>query len=392
MTSDAGPVEIAVVCDAQNRVSTVLQDSAACPVASSRAFTELFDAGSNAKALALLATIRERGAAFDWELSVRAARGIRLLHFSGAPAADGVLVVGAESRSSAIALLTQRLLGLGIDVPPHAPSQETLELYEELARLNNQLVDAQRELERTHAELRRVGQERSKLAAMAAHDLRTPLGVVQLSASALQKMLDLAPDSNADRLLTMIASNAGRMATLVNDLLSAFTHDLPTVHLEEAPVDIEHLVRANVRANTLIAQQKEIGIRVDVSGPRLTIEADPTRLQQVFDNLIHNAIKFSPRGSRIDVSLVSSPTEVVIAVEDHGTGMDARRLDAVLAGHATSGWGTEREGGFGLGLTISKAIVEKHGGSFNVRSAPRSGSRFEIRLPVGRSGNARLPN
>jgi signal transduction histidine kinase len=119
-----------------------------------------------------------------------------------------------------------------------------------------------------------------------------------------------------------------------------------------------------------------------VSGAESAIEADPSRLHQVFDNLIQNAIKFSPRGSHIDVSVRSSPAAVLVTVEDRGTGMDSETVRAVLAGNARSLRGTELETGFGLGLAISRAIVEKHGGSLRVGSAPHKGSRFEIRLPA----------
>lgn len=371
-----------MICDAGNRVCRVLRASSGFAVPSRGGFADLFDQDSKVKALRFLAAVRSKQAAFDWELNARFGATVRLLHFCGAGTEEGVLAVGAESRSGANALLKLLLRGHDIVLTPQPVAEQTLELYERLAEVNNQLVTSQRELERTHAELRRVARERSKLAAMAAHDLRNPLSVVNLCAAAVRTILALPPDSRAGQLLTTITSNTERMVSLINDLLSAFTDDLGAVELKPVSLDIGDLIRDNVRANTLLAAEKEIGIRLDVSDTKSPIRADPSRLHQVFDNLIQNAIKFSPRGSHIDVSVRSSPAAVLVAVQDRGTGMDSETVRAVLAGNARSLRGTELETGFGLGLAISRAIVEKHGGSLSVGSAPHMGSRFEIRLPA----------
>jgi len=382
MSDRAEPAELAMICDAGNRVCRVVRASSGFAVQPQAGFADLFDPDSKVKALRFIAAVRSTQAAFDWELNARFGATVRLLHFCGAQTDEGVLAVGAESRPGANALLKLLLRGHDIVLTPEPITGQTMELYERLAELNNQLVTSQRELERTHAELRRVAKERSKLAAMAAHDLRNPLSVVNLCAVAVRTVLAVPPDSRAGQLLTTITSNTERMVTLINDLLSAFTDDLGEVELKRVSLHIGDLIRENVRANALLAAQKEIDIRVDVSGAESAIEADPSRLHQVFDNLIQNAIKFSPRGSHIDVSVRSSPAAVLVTVEDRGTGMDSETVRAVLAGNARSSRGTELETGFGLGLAISRAIVEKHGGSLRVGSAPHRGSRFEIRLPA----------
>jgi signal transduction histidine kinase len=387
--TDPALCSIALLCDAEWRVQRVLHNPRNFPAVPGAPLAELFDPSSREKALRFAQTVSDRQAAFGWELYVRERDRSVLMHFSGAKVAEGVLIAGAADRTGANTLFSSWMKSEGVDAPRlEAESiQSAPELYEQLAALNNQLVAMQRELEKKNATLTRLFEDRARIAAMAAHDLRTPLQVIQTSATLLGQFVGTPPgaESGPTREIDTILRNADKMIVLVNDLLVAYSSDIDNLELALRPLDLAALVQANAENNRAMAQQKRISLSFRASADVPRVLGDPMRLDQMLSNLVHNAIKFSPEASEIRLGVCAARGDAMIEVEDRGIGIDQERLETLLHGSARdSRPGTRSEPGFGLGFAIIRTIVRKHGGSIEGASRPGGGTRIVIRLPACR--------
>jgi two-component system, OmpR family, sensor kinase len=378
---------IALVCDAANRVRSVLHNPAGLPATPGDRLIELFAPGSRNKALRLLQSIRDRQAAFGWELDVRGRGEVMVLHFCGASMREGILIVGAGSQPYTNALFSRLLQGIETSPPREEvlSTQDTLKLYEQLAGLNNQLLSMQRELEKKNAELTRLLEDRARLAAIAAHDLRTPLQVIETAAAALEQMAG----GQGAWAIDAIRRNAHAMDIMVQDLLCAYQPDIGMLVLSVQPIDLEALVHLNVQNNRAVAAQKNITLTFSSNGAVHPVLGDPLRLDQVLNNLVHNAIKFSQPGTTIGIGVFGTESDASFSVEDEGVGLSKEQLDSLLhCGVGASQPGTRAEAGFGLGFFIIRSIVERHHGTIEAQSLPGKGTRFSVRLPVCRRAEA----
>jgi signal transduction histidine kinase len=238
---------------------------------------------------------------------------------------------------------------------------------------------AERELERLYLAAQEGNRVRDDFIAIASHELRTPFTSLQLAAQALSRKYADEPD--AQRFVATIERQVANLDVLVDRLLDASLVAGGPLSLVRSVVDLTDVARAAV------AQLQEPLRR---SGSALTVDApepvvgswDRVRLEQVATNLLANAIKFG-KGAPIGVIVRAQGNTATLVVRDHGIGIppaeQARIFDrferAVSARHF---------GGFGLGLYISKAIVDAHGGSIEVTSRPGEGSTFAVRLPLAR--------
>lgn len=263
-------------------------------------------------------------------------------------------------------------------------SRDTSNVVRALASLNNELANAQRELTRKNVELADVLKEKNQLLGMAAHDLRNPLGIV---AGVVEILLDEAADSmsgeNRD-LLSRVASSVEYMLELIDDMLDYSKIDAGRLELQLTPVDIADLLRQNLTFNTILASKKGISLRFENEGAAPLLNLDPRRIQQVLNNLISNALKFSNRGTSVTIILTTEAAAVTIAVADQGQGILAAELGNLFKPYSrTSTKSTAGEKSTGLGLAIVRRIVEAHGGSIRVESEPGRGSTFYVSIPAG---------
>ncbi|MHA7143353.1 sensor histidine kinase [Arthrobacter sp. TmT3-37] len=173
--------------------------------------------------------------------------------------------------------------------------------------------------------------------------------------------------------------NAERVLHLVADLLST-AGDRVRVH--PRPVDLAALIEMSVRSNRLRAQKNNVKLKSDVQSPLWTL-IDPLRISQVLDNLLSNAIKYSPDGGVVNVRAEETESTIDLHVEDHGMGMTEQEARQVFSRfYRTPAARRADIDGAGLGLAITKSIVESHGGSIDCVSAPGKGSRFTVTLPA----------
>ena len=224
---------------------------------------------------------------------------------------------------------------------------------------------------------------RDRFLSVASHELKTPVATLQLSAESLLRARDLGrlDEARLETGLRRILKSTGRLGALVSELLDVSLLSAERDHEQREPTDIVALVQ-EVAAR--FADAAEDGSRIAVRAPaRAVVMADPSRLDQVFTNLIDNALKYSPDGEPIDVEVADGPGSVTITVADRGIGLDAA-TEARLFEAFSRGDNATHVPGLGLGLFITHQIVERHGGRIDARRAPGGvGSLFRVSLPRG---------
>ncbi|WLQ04937.1 sensor histidine kinase [Arthrobacter oryzae] len=210
------------------------------------------------------------------------------------------------------------------------------------------------------------------------HEFRTPLTSILGYAELLLDDSDGVPESHREPLL-IIRRNSERLLGLVSDLLASRSGQLI---VSPQAVNVAELVRASVSAALPRAAASKVRLRADVP-ERLEAHVDSGRMSQVLDNLVSNAIKYSPDGGDVVVSLDSEGQDVVCEVRDTGMGMsDKDQAEVFTKFFRTGNVRNTSIPGVGLGLSITKAIVEAHGGSIHLRSAPGEGTTFTVRVPA----------
>jgi signal transduction histidine kinase len=212
---------------------------------------------------------------------------------------------------------------------------------------------------------------------MVAHDLRNPLTVALGYTQLYQRRLTERDQRGSDPILEKLESALLRVDRLARDLLDATRIGAGRFSVAPVPTDLAQLVTRAV----LDAQASCPTHQIVLDGPEgLRGDWDPDRLRQVVANLLTNAVKYSPIGSDIRVSLRESNGEIQLSVADHGSGIAPERLDQLFQPFERLGRNGAADG-TGLGLYISRSIVEAHGGRIWVESVPGGGSAFCITLP-----------
>ncbi len=237
------------------------------------------------------------------------------------------------------------------------------------------------EVQKARAEAEEAGKAKDHILAVVSHELRTPLTPVLLNIDLLMESPGMPEDSRP--ILRMMLDNILTEVRLIEDLLDVtkITHGKFTFTPE--PVDV-HAVIGEVIANCQ-AEMKEKNHRclTALHAARATVMGDPLRVRQVVWNVLRNAIKFTPAGGTLEITTRDAPEALAIEVRDSGIGMNAKTLEAIFQPFAQGNISTSKKfGGLGLGLAISRAAVEAHGGTVQARSdGPGKGSVFEIILP-----------
>lgn len=233
-------------------------------------------------------------------------------------------------------------------------------------------------------ELMRALQAREQFVTSVSHELRTPLTAVL---GHLELMLgDEDLDEEVVRPLQVVHRNALRLRNLVSDLLQTAQQSQGRLELSRTATDVSDLVTEAVESARPLATSAGVRLVVDVPGP-VVAWVDRTRLRQVVDNVVYNAVKYTDRGGRVDLRLRADGHAVVVEVSDTGIGIEPADLDRLFVPFFRSREAQERKvPGIGLGLGIARAIVEAHEGHLDVRSTPGLGSTFVVTVPVGDTG------
>ena len=236
-----------------------------------------------------------------------------------------------------------------------------------------------------HARQRAEAAERlkSRLLQIASHDLKVPLTALNATAALIGR--SPADEAGVRRLSAGIQADTARMRGLVRDFLDAAAIEDGNLQLNRTEVDLPRLAGDAIESLRPVALQKEQKLEVEMPATALpTVQADPERLRQVFDNLISNALKFSPRGGRVRVTLGGAGSWAYAEVHDEGPGLgpaDFARIFSPFQPLSAKPTGSG-EDSTGLGLFIARELLALQGGRLEVQSQPGQGSVFRVLLPV----------
>jgi signal transduction histidine kinase len=251
-------------------------------------------------------------------------------------------------------------------------------LLDVLATLSTQIGDvlARR---RGEAEAERLKDE---FVGLVSHELRTPLTSIVGYLELLQEDEHERLSSSGRQFVDVIGRNSRRLMRLVGDLLFVVQVEARPLVVPASPVDLAAVVHESVESARPLAEEKGVALVADLR-PAGLAAGDQVRLAQVVDNLVANALKFTPSSGRVDVRVGSRDDVAVVVVRDTGVGIPAADHARLFQRFFRASNAAERETpGVGLGLTIVRAIVEAHGGSIQVASREGEGATFTVELPL----------
>src|SRR5436190_5513099 len=269
-------------------------------------------------------------------------------------------------------------------------------LYEQLQRANTrleervaartqELTNANRRLAAQWARLRQANSFKSEILGTVAHDLKNPLGVILGRTEILKEMIAGAGalDENVKVQIAYIRDAANRLTGMVDDLVSDAMADALDITIRREPVDISLLVQEVADANRPLATRKQQTIAV-AAPPNQAAMCDVDRIREAIDNLVSNAVKYSPIGGAIDLLVGREGDGIMVQVRDQGAGLSPEDISRLFGRfQRLSAKPTAGETSTGLGLSIVKRIIDLHNGQITVESAgPGQGANFKMSLPV----------
>lgn len=269
------------------------------------------------------------------------------------------------------------------------------QLGKSFSRMAKQLKESFTILEAKNKELQDLDQLKDEFLANTSHELRTPLnGIIGIAESLIEGVTgDLPAETNSN--LAMIVASGRRLSSLVGDILDFSKLRHKNIELQLRPVDVYSIVNAVSILSQPLITQKDLHIINRIPADFPLAEADENRLQQILYNLIGNAIKFTSEGIVEISARILSETEklqMAITISDSGIGIAADKLERIFESFEQAEGSTAREyGGTGLGLTITKQLVELHGGEITVHSELGIGSQFTFTLPIAEDAIKKLP-
>lgn len=243
----------------------------------------------------------------------------------------------------------------------------------------------ERQVARARDEALAASRAKDDFLAALSHELRTPLNPVLLLASEAAQDPRLPPDARED--FETIRKHVELEARLIDDLLDLTAITRGKLSLDRRRTDLHAVLRDAIATVSPDVQEKRIGLILQTGAQRPEVIGDPVRLQQVFWNVLKNAVKFTPEAGRIFVETATGRDRVTVRVTDTGIGLSPTELDKVFdafsqGDHAGVG-GSHRFGGLGLGLAISRMVIELHQGTIRATSEGRGhGATFTIELPL----------
>src|SRR5437762_496561 len=259
---------------------------------------------------------------------------------------------------------------------------DELALAEELAHRAALAIDnagLYQSAQKARTESERANRAKDSFLAMLSHELRTPLTPVLISVVALEQTDDLPHELRSS--LQMIRLNVELEARLIDDLLDLTRISKGKVQLNLDEVDAHLLLRSALEICQADIDKKNLALVIEFAAEKATLQADPARLQQIFWNLIKNAVKFTPEGGRLEIRTENCDGQLRVAISDTGMGIDAESLPKIF--NAFEQGERTQFGGLGLGLAISKTLVETHHGKLIAESEGRDkGATFTAVFPL----------
>jgi signal transduction histidine kinase len=252
----------------------------------------------------------------------------------------------------------------------------------ENSRLYAQERRLRQELEDLNQKVQEANRLKTEFVTVVTHELRSPLTSI---AGYLDLLLEDGHEGAAAReeYLQIVKRNADRLLRLINDLLDLARLEAGKLELKRVPLDLEGLIREVSGALRPQIEAKGQHLHLDLATPLPAVTGDPERLTQILLNLVANAHKYTPQGGNITVATRAERAGVGIAVQDTGIGLSAEEQQQLFTKFFRAQHPLVQEaGGTGLGLAIARALVDLHGGTLTVVSAPGQGAIFKVTLPA----------
>jgi len=241
---------------------------------------------------------------------------------------------------------------------------------------NARLVAA---LKKAYSKLNDLDRRKSDFIAIASHELRTPLNLILGYAAMLRE--DAHPSTHAQ--LEGVLKGAQQLRSLIDDMINLQHVDTGEATLNATRFTAADLIQSVVSGSRDLAQAKDQTVRIDLPDPSLTLVADLDKTRLALNNLVVNAIKFTPAQGRIEISAKVVSNEVQLCVTDTGIGIPRKDIDRIFERfYQVEPHIARKHGGLGLGLAISKSVIELHGGRIWCESVEGKGSRFTFALPL----------
>ncbi|MCC2673104.1 MAG: ATPase [Ramlibacter sp.] len=259
---------------------------------------------------------------------------------------------------------------------PQSPGEE----YEQQHR---DMMQALQALKERQTDLERADERKNQFVATLAHELRNPLGTLQMTLHILRHKQELQQPELVKH-LSVIARQAQQMNQLVNDLMDVSRVSQGKVELHKKPTDMNELVSQALEMTGAAIDAKKHHVVLTLHDQPLWVDADSTRLKQVLSNVMHNAARYSPEYGNIQVRVKRAESQAVVEVEDQGFGIAPDLLPQVFGlfvqgSNANDG----QPSGLGVGLSLAQRLVHEHGGTIAAASEGRGhGSRFTVTLPL----------
>jgi PAS domain S-box-containing protein len=223
---------------------------------------------------------------------------------------------------------------------------------------------------------------KSEFITTVSHELRTPLTSIRGSLGLLAGGAAGEISHSAKLMVEIAYKNSERLTRLVNDILDIERIESGKLAFQIAPLDLTSLVEQAINANLGYSEQLGVTFVLTQSLPGACVQGDADRLTQVFTNLLSNAAKFSPAGGTVEVAVTRQDQQLRVGVTDHGSGVPESFRTRIFGKFAQADASpTRKNGGAGLGLSIAKAIIERHGGRIDYISEPDQGATFFVELP-----------
>jgi signal transduction histidine kinase len=299
-----------------------------------------------------------------------------------------MLAIGARTGLGVPLLRGDDVLGVivlvRIEVRPFADREiELVESFARQAAIAIENVRLFREIQEKSAQLEVANRHKSEFLANMSHELRTPLNaIIGFSDVLLQKMFGELNEQQADY-LSDIRSSGSHLLTLINDILDLSKIEAGRMELELAPFSLV----AALNNAVILVRERALGhgikLELEVAPELDTIVADERKLKQVVVNLLANAVKFTPDGGTVRLRAARENGEVRLAIQDTGIGIAPEDQERIFEEFQQASHQSEKSReGTGLGLSLSRRMVELHGGTISVESAPGRGSTFTVALPL----------
>jgi signal transduction histidine kinase len=253
---------------------------------------------------------------------------------------------------------------------------------DELGDLGARVNQMNDELQRVYRELESASRHKSEFLANMSHELRTPLNAILGFSQVLQKQLFGELTEKQEEYVEDILSSGNHLLSLINDVLDLSKVEAGQIELEVAPFSLREAIERGVVMVRERASKNGVALASEIDPEVQVVNGDERRIRQILFNLLSNAVKFTPAGGRIDVSASRVDGEVQLAVADTGPGIAPEDLDRIFEEFQQTQVGARHHEGTGLGLPLSKRLVELHGGRLWVESEVGVGSRFVFTLPA----------